>query len=172
MDAPDNRRTAADAEIERTLKRHVKLFERTEGGWVCCPRLLGCGYAEITIIHDEDRVRTTLDTGIRVPEDRRAEVDTYIRRVNRRLVVPGFEPVDARTGAIVYAFTLSENDVVGLTEAAMAEAVSPEDIVRLLRMRRYSLESCLGRALKAIHFYLPKFNAIAYDGKSAAISAE
>ncbi|WP_080798063.1 hypothetical protein [Arabiibacter massiliensis] len=173
---PVDDRLAADAAIQDAFERHVSLFACEDGTWSGMPCAFGCRYAEIEAVREGDLVRVAIDTGIRIPADRRAEANKLIMLENGSFRLSGFEPVDdSRDGAVVFAFDLDAKLVAeeyGTDRAAHPESGEggPLDaLARLLKERdeEGGLSLCFALALSTVRGFTPKFNAVAFGGKSA-----
>lgn len=174
--APVDDRLVADAAIQDAFERHVSLFACEDGVWSGMPCAFGCRHAEVEAVREDGLVRVSIDTGIRIPAHRRAEANKLIMLENGTFRLSGFELVDDEGGgAVVFAFDLDAKLVAQACSAARATRPAPEEedpaeaIARLLKERdeEGGLSLCLALALSTVRGFTPKFNAIAFDGKSA-----
>ena len=168
---------AADAAIQDAFERHVSLFAQENGIWHGMPCAFGCRHAEVLVSRADGLVNVDIDTGVRIPSHRRAEANKLIMLENGTFRLSGFEPVgDARDGAVAFAFSLDERLVAGNlpTGSAMPDpersADNPLGSSTLLTdgpVEEDGLSMCLALALSTVRGFIPKFNAIAYGGRTA-----
>ncbi len=166
-----------DALVERVLARHPIPFAKDGDAWRGMPLSFGCCYAEVQVRPVNNLARVAVDTGIRMPARCREEANKLILLGNNTFRLSGFKPLEPGEHAIMFAFDLDNSMLESPEEPSDADGLPDNDggdgflsrFGRMIRGRQDedTLSLCLGLALSTVRAYAPKFNAIAYGGRTA-----
>lgn len=166
-----------DALVERVLVRHPIPFAKDGDAWRGMPLSFGCCYAEVQVRPVGNLARVVVDTGIRMPARCREEANKLILLGNNTFRLSGFRPLEPGEHAVVFAFDLDNSMLESPEELPDADELPDNNggdgflgrLGRMIRGRQDedTLSLCLGLALSTVRAYAPKFNAIAYGGKTA-----
>lgn len=168
---------ATDALIERVLASHPIPFAKDGDVWRGMPLSFGCCYAEVQVRSAGSLACVVVDTGIRMPARSREEANKLVLLGNNTFRLSGFRPLEQGESAVIFAFNLDKSILESSEEPPGASEPPDNDggdgflsrFGRMIRGRQDddTLSLCLGLALSTVRAYTPKFNAIAYGGRTA-----